>query len=136
PCEKFNRCVYKFNNTLDKFILKPASDVYVKVIPQPARTGVTNFFDNLGLPNTILNDLLQGKLGPALGATVRSAVNTTVGIGGVFDPATNWRLPYHDNDFGVTLGKWGAGPGPYLVLPLYGPSTFRDVPKIPVKIYT
>src|SRR5688572_10597784 len=123
PFQKLNRFIYKVNNGLDKIILKPVSDVYVKVIPQPIRKGLGNFFDNVGYGNVIVNDLLQGHFKQALGGTARMAVNTTVGVGGVFDVATKWNLPAHQNDFGITLGKWGAGPGPYLVIPLLGPST-------------
>jgi phospholipid-binding lipoprotein MlaA len=136
PLEKCNRFFYKVNDGLDKIILKPASDVYVKVVPKPVRRGLGNFFDNLGYGNVILNDFLQGHVKEGFGSAGRMAVNSTVGVGGVFDVATKWKLPGHSNDFGITLGKWGAGPGPYLVLPLYGPSTFRDVPRIPVGMYT
>jgi phospholipid-binding lipoprotein MlaA len=136
PFQKVNRFFYKVNDGLDKVILKPASNLYTKVIPQPIRKGLGNFFDNAGYANVILNDLLQGHFKEALGSTGRMAVNTTVGVGGVFDVASKWNLPAHSNDFGITLGKWGAGPGPYLVLPLLGPSTFRDVPRIPVGSYT
>src|SRR2546421_3151388 len=136
PFEKCNRFFYKVNDGLDKVLLKPASDVYTKVIPRPVRHGLGNFFDNLGYGNVILNDFLQGHIKDGFGSAGRMAVNSTVGVAGVFDVATKWKLPAHSNDFGITLGKWGAGPGPYLVLPLYGPSTFRDVPRIPVGMYT
>ena len=136
PFEKCNRFFYKVNDGLDKVILKPASDVYTKVVPQPVRHGLGNFFDNLSYGNVILNDFLQGHIKDGFGSAGRMAVNSTVGVAGVFDVATKWKLPAHSNDFGITLGKWGAGPGPYLVLPLYGPSTFRDVPRIPVGMYT
>ena len=136
PFEKCNRFFYKVNDGLDKVLLKPASDVYTKVVPQPVRHGLGNFFDNLGYGNVILNDFLQGHIKQGFGSAGRMAVNSTVGVAGVFDVAAKWKLPAHSNDFGITLGKWGAGPGPYLVLPLYGPSTFRDVPRIPVGMYT
>jgi len=136
PFEKCNRFFYKVNDGLDKILLKPASDVYTKVVPKPIRHGLGNFFDNLGYGNVILNDLLQGHIKNSVAGVGRMAVNSTVGVAGVFDVATKWNLPGHSNDFGITLGKWGAGPGPYLVLPLYGPSTFRDVPRIPVGMYT
>src|SRR6266513_2880657 len=136
PFHKVNRFFYKVNDGLDKILLKPAMDVYTKVVPKPVRHGLGNFFDNLGYGNVILNDMLQGHIKDGFAGMGRMAVNTTVGVGGVFDVATKWNLPSHSNDFGITLGKWGAGPGPYLVLPLYGPSTFRDVPRIPVGMYT
>jgi len=130
PFEKTNRLIYKFNDVLDRFALKPAADVYVKVIPRPIRTGIGNGFDNLIYFNVVCNDLLQAKWGQGLGDFGRMAVNSTVGTGGIFDVASHWHLPAHDNDLGITLGKWGAGPGPYLVLPLLGPSTLRDAPAI------
>jgi phospholipid-binding lipoprotein MlaA len=126
PFEKTNRIIYKFNDVLDRVALKPLADGYVKVIPQPIRTGIGNGFDNLIYFNVISNDLLQGKWGQGLGDFGRMAANSTVGIGGIFDVATHWGLPAHDNDLGITLGKWGVGPGPYLVLPLLGPSSLRD----------
>jgi phospholipid-binding lipoprotein MlaA len=128
PFEKTNRFIYSFNDALDRVALKPAADVYVKVIPKPIRSGIGNGFDNLIYFNVVCNDFLQGKWGQGLGDFGRMAVNSTVGIGGIFDVASHWGLPSHDNDLGVTLGKWGAGPGPYLVLPLLGPSTVRDAP--------
>ncbi|HEV8607827.1 MAG TPA: VacJ family lipoprotein [Tepidisphaeraceae bacterium] len=136
PFEKCNRFIYKVNDGLDKILLKPASDFYTKVVPKPVRHGLGNFFDNLSYGNVILNDFLQGHIKDGLASTVRMGVNSTVGVAGVFDVATKWNLPGHSNDFGITIGKWGGGPGPYLVLPLYGPSTFRDVPRIPVGMYT
>ncbi len=136
PFVKCNQFFYKVNDGLDKVLLKPASNVYTKVVPRPVRHGLGNFFDNLGYGNVILNDFLQGHIKDGFGSVGRMAVNSTVGVAGVFDVATKWKLPAHSNDFGITLGKWGAGPGPYLVLPLYGPSTFRDVPRIPVGMYT
>jgi phospholipid-binding lipoprotein MlaA len=136
PFEKCNRFFYRVNDGLDKILLKPASDVYTKVVPKPVRHGLGNFFDNLSYGNVIVNDLLQGHIKDGVAGVGRMAVNSTVGVAGVFDVATKWNLPSHSNDFGITLGKWGAGPGPYLVLPLYGPSTFRDVPRIPVGMYT
>jgi phospholipid-binding lipoprotein MlaA len=136
PCEKFNRCAFKFNDGLDRIVLKPVSKAYVKVVPNFIRTGVGNGFDNIGYLNVILNDLLQGKWGQGLGDAGRMAVNTTVGVVGVMDVASKWGLPSHKNDFGMTLGKWGSGPGPYLVLPLLGPSTGRDAPGILVARYT
>jgi phospholipid-binding lipoprotein MlaA len=136
PYEKTNRSVYKFNDLLDRTILKPFSGKYSHFLPPSVRTGISNVFSNLAYPGVILNDFLQGKVGQGLGDAARMGVNSTVGIAGVFDPASKWGLHEHSNDFGITLGKWGAGPGPYLVLPFFGPSTFRDAPKIPVGMVT
>jgi phospholipid-binding lipoprotein MlaA len=130
PWEKTNRAFYNFDDGLDRVLLKPVSDFYVKVVPEPIRSGLGNGFANLGYGNVILNDLLQAKLKQGLGDTGRMAVNSTIGIAGIFDVASRWGLPSHPNDFGITLGKWGAQPGPYLVLPLLGPTTVRDAPGI------
>src|SRR6267143_2252975 len=124
--ERFNRSMYKFNTALDHAILRPVARGYVKVTPRPVRTGVSNFFGNLEYPKTIGNDLFQGHFldfGSDIG---RFVVNTTVGIGGVFDPATRFGLEKHNRDFGQTLGKWGLPTGTYLMLPLLGPSDVRD----------
>jgi phospholipid-binding lipoprotein MlaA len=124
--ERFNRSMFKFNTALDHAILRPVARGYVKVAPHPVRTGVTNFFGNLGYTKTIGNDIFQGHpldFGSDVG---RLVVNTTVGIGGVFDPATRFGLEKHDRDFGQTLGKWGLPTGSYLMLPLLGPSDVRD----------
>jgi phospholipid-binding lipoprotein MlaA len=133
PFEKTNRLIYKFNDVLDRVALKPAADVYEKVIPKPIRTGIGNGFDNLIYFNVVCNDFLQAKWGQGLGDFGRMAANSTIGIGGIFDVASHWGLPAHENDLGITLGRWGAGPGPYLVLPLLGPSTVRDAPGIAMK---
>ena len=124
--ERTNRAVYKFNDALDRGIGRPVAKAYVKVMPRPVRTGVSNFFENLSYPTVIVNDLLQGKLKSFGGDTARLVVNTTIGIGGLFDPATKMGLPAGDEDFGQTLGKWGLPPGPYVVLPIFGPSDVRD----------
>src|SRR5437867_471452 len=126
PLEKFNRAMYGFNEGLDRHAIKPAADAYVKVIPRPVRTGVGNFFSNLAYLNVIVNDLLQAKFRQGLDDSGRVVVNSTVGIAGIFDPATKWGLPVHENSLGTTLGKWGVRPGPYLVIPVLGPSTVRD----------
>jgi phospholipid-binding lipoprotein MlaA len=124
--ERFNRSMYKFNTTLDHAILRPVARGYVKVTPRPVRTGVSNFFSNLGYTKTIGNDVFQGHF-PDFGSDIaRLVVNTTIGVGGVFDPATRFGLEKHDRDFGQTLGKWGLPTGTYLMLPLLGPSDVRD----------
>ncbi|MGH8211073.1 MAG: MlaA family lipoprotein, partial [Steroidobacteraceae bacterium] len=124
--ERFNRAIYKFNTALDHAILRPVARGYVKVTPRPVRTGVTNFLDNLEYTKTIGNDILQGHPRDFGSDIARLVVNTTVGIGGVFDPATRFGLEKHDRDFGQTLGKWGLPTGTYLVLPLLGPTDVRD----------
>src|SRR5690349_6885375 len=124
--ERANRAVYRFNDSLDRHIAKPMAKGYVKVVPAPVRTGVGNFFNNLTYPTVIVNDLLQAKLKSFASDTARLVVNTTIGIGGLFDPATQMGLPTGDEDFGQTLGKWGVPPGSYMVLPIFGPSTVRD----------
>ena len=126
PFEGFNRASYKFNDALDRAILKPTAKGYKAITPQFVETGVSNFFSNLGQPTVILNDLLQAKFKPALSDTGRFLLNTTVGIGGLFDPASKAGLDKNDEDFGQTLGKWGVHSGPYLMVPFFGPSTVRD----------
>lgn len=126
PLEKTNRFIFNFNEDLDHVLLKPASNLYVNHVPEPVRTGLGNAFANLGYFNVILNDFLQGQWGQGLGDVGRMAANSTIGVAGIFDVATGWDLPAHRNDFGLTLGKWGMGPGPYLVLPILGPSSGRD----------
>ncbi|MEP6908463.1 MAG: VacJ family lipoprotein [Pseudoxanthomonas sp.] len=127
PWEKFNRGVHRFNNAVDRTIARPLAQGYVKVVPRPIRLGVGNFFSNLGEPITALNSLLQGKplqAGQSLG---RFLVNSTLGIGGIFDPATDAKLPRKNEDFGQTLGVWGWKRSRYVELPLFGPRTIRDV---------
>jgi phospholipid-binding lipoprotein MlaA len=124
--ERFNRGVYKFNDALDRGIAKPVAKAYVKVTPRPVRTGVSNFLANLSSPVTIVNELLQGKVKGFGTDTARLVINTTIGIGGLFDPATKMGLQAGDEDFGQTLGKWGLKSGPFLMLPILGPSDVRD----------
>ena len=127
PLEPINRAVYQVNDTLDKVVMKPVATVYKTVLPQFVRTGVTNFFSNLYDILTALNDLLQGKFGDALSDTGRIAVNSTVGVLGLIDVGTEIGLEKHKEDFGQTLGRWGFADGPYLQVPLFGPSSFRDI---------
>jgi phospholipid-binding lipoprotein MlaA len=126
PYERFNRASYTFNDTLDRAILKPTAKGYRAIAPQFVETGVSNFFDNLDTPKTLVNDLLQGKFGAAAHDTGRLLLNTTIGIGGLFDPASAAGLDRNEEDFGQTLGKWGVSSGPYLMVPFLGPSTVRD----------
>jgi phospholipid-binding lipoprotein MlaA len=126
PLEPVNRAVYKFNDTADHYVLRPVAKEYAAVTPQPVRRGVDNFLSNLGYPKTIVNDFLQAKFTRGFSDLGRLLLNTTAGIGGVLDVATETGLPRHDEDFGQTLGYWGVGEGWFLMLPLLGPSTTRD----------
>jgi phospholipid-binding lipoprotein MlaA len=128
PIEPFNRGVYKFNDSLDRAVLRPVARSYVRITPKWFRTGVGNFYTNLGYPWTIVNQILQGKILQAGQDTLRFALNTTLGLAGLLDPASDANLPVHDEDLGQTLGVWGVPPGPFLMLPLFGPATVRDVP--------
>jgi len=136
PLEPFNRGVYQFNETVDKAVLKPVAKGYKAVVPPPLQTGVTNFFGNFSDVTTAINDLLQGKIRAAASDVGRIAVNSTVGILGVFDVASRVGLERHNEDFGQTLGVWGVAPGPYLVLPFLGPSDFRDTVGLAAELYT
>ena len=128
PWEGFNRKSYAFNEKLDEVVLKPAAQGYVKIVPAFAREGVNNFFDNLDDIGTTLNNFLQGKPREGASDLGRFMVNTFLGVFGLWDIATPMGLEKHYEDFGQTLGVWGVQPGPYLVLPLMGPSTARDAP--------
>jgi phospholipid-binding lipoprotein MlaA len=128
PWEPGNRKAFAFNQAVDRAALRPVAKGYVAVVPKWMRTSVTNFFYNLDLPITIANQLLQGKPRQAGQDTLRFALNTTLGIGGLFDPASDAGLPRHNEDLGQTLGRWGVPPGPYLMVPLLGPSHVRDLP--------
>lgn len=126
PLEPINRGIYQFNDGVDKVLIKPAAEFYRFAIPDFMRTGVSNFFSNLNDVIVALNSLLQGKLAQAGSDAARLIVNSTVGLLGLFDVATGIGLEKHNEDFGQTLGYWGIGDGPYLVLPLIGPSSARD----------
>jgi phospholipid-binding lipoprotein MlaA len=128
PWEGANRKVYAFNDAVDKATLKPVAKAYEASLPKWMRTSFSNFFANLDTPITVVNQLLQGKLKAAGQDTLRFTLNTTLGIGGFFDPASDAGLPRHDEDLGQTLGKWGVPAGPYVMLPLLGPSHVRDLP--------
>ncbi len=130
PAEKVNRGVYAFNDGIDRILIGPLSRGYVAVTPDPVRESISNFFDNIGYGNTILNDFLQGKGGQGFADLGRLVINTTLGIGGLFDVASHMGLEKHDEDFGQTLGVWGSGPGAYAVYPLLGPNTMRDTPDL------
>jgi len=135
PYEPFNRKMFAFNDTLDTYALKPVATAYTKVVPSPVRTGVHNFFGNFSDAWSAVNQLLQGKPADAGTMTLRVLTNTTIGIGGLFDPATSLGLERKPEDLGLTLGHWGINPGPYLVLPLFGPSDIRDAVALPADTY-
>lgn len=126
PWEGFNRSVFEFNEVLDRNVAKPLAQGYQYITPKPVDDSVTNFFSNLEDVLVIVNDVLQLKFGQALSDTGRVLINTTVGFFGFFDVASKIGLEKHNEDFGQTLGYWGVGSGPYLVLPVLGPSTLRD----------
>jgi phospholipid-binding lipoprotein MlaA len=126
PLERVNRGVYRFNTRFDRWVFLPVVDAYGRVAPDPVERGVSNFFGNLGEFRNGLNGLLQARPRVAGRAVARLAINTTVGILGLFDRATGLGLPERHEDFGQTLGCWGVKPGPYLVLPILGPSNLRD----------
>jgi phospholipid-binding lipoprotein MlaA len=126
PWEGFNRKVYSFNETVDEAVLKPVATAYRDVVPQLVRTGVSNVLGNLSDIWSAANHLLQGKVHHGLDMGMRVLTNTVFGLGGVLDPATEMGLVRRPEDFGQTMGRWGVGPGPYLVLPFLGPSTLRD----------
>ena len=126
PFEPVNRAVYQFNEGFDKLLAKPAAEFYRAVVPDVIRTGVGNFFSNLNDVIVALNNLLQGKVPEAVNDVGRILVNTTLGVFGVMDPATALGVEKHNEDFGQTLGYWGLGSGPYIVLPFLGPSSARD----------
>lgn len=128
PWQGFNRSVYKFNDTLDRAAFKPVAKGYRAITPSWFRSGVGNFFANLAYPTTIVNEFLQGKAVLGIKDTGRFLLNTTLGIGGLFDVATAAGLQANDEDFGQTLAVWGVGSGPYLTLPFLGPSSLRDAP--------
>ena len=136
PYEKFNRKMYAFNEGVDKVILKPAAKVYDKVLPDRVQAGVTNFFSNLGVVVTTLNDAAQFKFSKVPVDLMRFATNLVFGFGGILDVATEMKIENRQEDFGQTLGHWGVGSGPYLVLPILGPSSVRDGIAVPVDIYT
>lgn len=126
PWEPLNRRVFAFNSAVDRGFAKPLAKVYAQVVPRPVRLGVTNFFSNLGQPVSALNALLQGRPKAAGQSLGRFLVNSTLGIGGIFDPATDAEIPNQSADFGQTMGVWGWRDSRYLELPLFGPRTLRD----------
>lgn len=132
PFEPFNRGVTRFNDVVDDAVLKPVATAYRNITPQPVRTGVTNFFGNLGDVWSFVNNVLQLKGQASAETFMRVNVNTLFGLGGILDVATELGIERHREDFGQTLGYWGVPSGPYLVLPILGPSTVRDTAALPV----
>jgi len=126
PFEPSNRETFHFNQKLDKYFVVPTVGAYIFAVPQWGRTRVHDFLDELSLPITFGNDLLQGEFTLGRQTAERFVVNATLGLGGLFDPATRFHVPNHGNDFGITLGVWGVREGPYVVLPLIGPNNPRD----------
>lgn len=132
PFEIYNRNAFQFNQNLDKIALKPVATIYNQLLPRPAKKGVVNFFDNLGELPTIANELLQANFKQAAGNSWRFVINSTIGLLGFFDVASHMGLPKSYTDFGITLQRWGISPTPYLVMPIFGPSTITDALSIPV----
>ncbi len=128
PWERLNRATYAFNNAFDRMLGRPVAKAYVAVLPEAGRHAVANFVANLAYPTAIVNDALQGKIIIAGSDTARFVLNSSVGIAGLFDPATHVGLASHHQDFGHTLSIWGVPAGPYLMLPILGPSDLRDAP--------
>jgi phospholipid-binding lipoprotein MlaA len=126
PLEKLNRSMYTLNDGLDRAIARPVARTYRRITPAIVQTGVSNFWSNVNYPTTIVNEFLQGKPRAGLSDLARFLLNTVAGVGGLLDPATAAGLDRNDEDFGQTLGKWGVPAGPYLMLPLLGPSSIRD----------
>ncbi|MCW1954787.1 MAG: VacJ family lipoprotein [Roseobacter sp.] len=136
PYEQTNRKTHQFNLAVDRSLVRPAGKGYVSIVPKPVQQGVSNFSSNLSLPGTIVNTVLQGRIGEAGQNTLRFALNTTLGIGGVFDPSSEFKLYGAKADFGETLSVWGIGEGAYVELPLIGPATERDAVGRVVDLFT
>ena len=132
PFESYNRSMTRFNDHVDEAVLKPVSTAYVEVTPAPVRTGVSNFFGNLADVWSFVNNVLQLRAEGAANSFMRVNVNTLFGLGGLLDVASELGIDRSRQDFGLTLGRWGVGTGPYVVLPLLGPSTLRDTLALPV----
>ncbi len=130
PFESMNRAVFEFNDGFDRHIFKPVAETYDEVLPTQVNTSISNLFRHLDDVVVITNDLLQLKGGQTASDIGRFTFNTLFGVVGLFDVASHMELPKHNEDFGQTLGRWGVGPGPYIVLPVLGPSTMRDTPSL------
>ncbi len=136
PLERMNRATYRFNDSVDRAVLRPVATGYRNHVPELIQQGIDNVLEHLAFPTTIVNDLLQLKVKDTLIDVGRFAVNSTLGLGGLLDPASHFGIPKNDEDFGQTLGRWGVPSGPYVVLPFFGPSTVRDAPSIFVDAQT
>ena len=134
PYENLNRKTFQFNENLDEKIAKPIAEIYSN-FPPPIKSGVTNFFNNLEEVDTFINQLLQGKHKESLNDLTRFIINSTIGLAGFIDVASKIGLERHEEDFGQTLGVWGVGQGPYIMLPVLGPSTLRDTLSRPVSSF-
>ncbi len=132
PWEGLNRKVYSFNETIDTAVLKPVATAYTNVVPQPVRRGVSNFLGNFGDAWSAVNNFMQGKVTNGFQDVIRVGTNTVFGLGGLFDVASEFGLDRQSEDLGQTLGRWGMAPGPYIVWPLFGPSTLRDSMALPL----
>lgn len=132
PLEGYNRAMFRFNETVDRAVVRPVAQAYHDVAPRPVRSSIGNFFGNVGDVWIGSNNLLQGKIRDGLSDFLRFAVNTTIGMFGIFDVASGLELPKHDEDFGQTLGSWGVGEGAYFVVPFFGPRTLRDAAVLPI----
>ena len=135
PFEDLNRDIFIFNEKLDEKLLKPAALTYRKVTPQFARTGITNFFNNLEEIDTTINQVLQGEIKYAFNDAGRFVINTTIGLFGLIDVASKMGLEKHEEDFGQTLGVWGFDSGPYIMIPFLGPSNPRDLLSRPISSF-
>ncbi len=127
PFEHYNRHAFALNNALDKILLKPLAIFYHDVVPWPMRRGVDHVKSNLNEVPSVVNHVLQGRFGDAFASVTRLSINTTVGVGGLFDVASSWHLSERHNDFGLTLRHWAHGPAAYVVLPVLGPSSLQDM---------
>ena len=134
PLEGFNRPMYAVNDALDRALTRPIARGYEKIVPEPARTSITNFSNNLFAPRSMLNNFLQGKATEGIGELCRFVINSTFGLGGLFDVATASGLEAHPEDFGQTAAVWGIPAGPFVMLPFRGPSTLRDALTMPLDV--
>lgn len=136
PLEGYNRAMTSFNDVTFVYVLNPISKGYAYIVPEPARVGVSNFFENLFFPIRFVNNILQAKFKNSFDEFNRFVINSTIGIFGIFDPATSWfEIQAHKEDFGQTLGYWGVGAGPHIVLPFLGPSNLRDTLSLSADYY-
>ena len=137
PHENVNRVSYDFTDAVDRMVLEPVANVYSDYVPNAAQRSIGNFYGNLAYPNTFINAFLQGKVRQGLEDTLRFAINSTIGLFGLFDMATHMGLPENKEDFGQTLAVWGVGvTQPYVFIPIVGPSNYRDVTSVPVTVAT